>query len=115
MEDEWETPSRTHTRNYNVFEGKLIAGDFDTSFDVMLFSLCYDARIYIRKSSLIYSETHTQQISIFPQFISSSLGSVFSETSQLFMNFVRRQQNNNNETAHNISFFAGMRRREIYV
>lgn len=48
-EDEWETPSRTTHKKYNVFEGKLIAGDFDTSFDVLLFflSLCATMRAYI--------------------------------------------------------------------
>lgn len=49
-EDEWETPSRTTHKKYNVFEGKLIAGDFDTSFDVLLFFLslyCATMRAYI--------------------------------------------------------------------
>lgn len=52
----------TH-KKYNVFEGKLIAGDFDTSFDVLLFflSLCATMRAYIytKIKPDLFGNTHT--------------------------------------------------------
>lgn len=85
MEDEWETPSRTHTRNImyskaNSLQETLILHSMCCYFSSLSVLRC--AHIYTKIKPDLFGNTHTTNFN-FSTIHLSSLGSVFSETSQL--------------------------------